>query len=350
MIIINILLALLPGVLIGWFIYHKDSNKESKGLLIKLFLGGVASCFFTLAITTLVQGIFPSIVPDTEEPTTNLFLLFFQVLIGIALIEEFSKWFFTYIFGYRHREFDETFDAIVYCSFVALGFATFENVLYVIINDNQLLTALMRAVTAVPGHVCDAIVMGYFLGLAKKCEMNGLPGKGKNIALSIIMPMVTHGIYDFCLFSGSGILVVLWFVFVIALYVYAIKKVNKISKTRERIVAGENYRTCPNCGNYVDGNFCVACGFNLQGAVVPMPQQPILNPVQQQVVTPVAPVAQQAINPVNQPVNPAPVAPAQASAPLENPVSQSMPILKGYCSGCGNLINSDFCPFCGKKQ
>jgi len=328
MIIINILLAFLPGVLIGWFIYHKDTNKESKGLLVKLFLGGVASCFLTLAITTAVQEIIPGIIPDTESLNSNLFILFFQVLIGIALIEEFSKWFFAYVFGYRHREFDETFDAIVYCSFVALGFATFENVLYVILDENQLLTALSRAVTAVPGHVCDAIIMGYFLGLAKKCEMNGLPGKGKNIALSIIMPMVAHGIYDFCLLSGSGLLVILWVAFVVLLYVFAIRKVNAISKTKERIAANENYRTCPNCGNYVDGNFCVACGFNMQSIpqAIPTGYNPTLTPQQ---VMPVQP-------PMEQPVN--------------NMVSQPTPVFNRYCSGCGNLVNSEFCPFCGKKQ
>ena len=136
MIIVYLLLAIIPGVLIGWFIYHKDPNKESKGLLIKLFLGGVASCFLTLAITLGLQAIVPGLIPDTDSLDSNLIVLFFKVLIGIALIEEFSKWFFTWLFGYRHHEFDETFDAIVYCAFAALGFATFENVLYVIKKQN----------------------------------------------------------------------------------------------------------------------------------------------------------------------------------------------------------------------
>ena len=54
---------------------------------------------------------------------------------------------------------------IVYASFVALGFACFENILYV--SDSGIVTGLIRAVTAVPGHVCDGILMGSYLALAK---------------------------------------------------------------------------------------------------------------------------------------------------------------------------------------
>ena len=46
--------------------------------------------------------------------------------------------------------------------FVALGFAALENFLYVMTSDIS--TGLVRAVTAIPGHASDAIIMGYFLG------------------------------------------------------------------------------------------------------------------------------------------------------------------------------------------
>ena len=239
MIIVNLILALLPSVLIGMYLYKKDHNKESKGILIKLFFGGIGSCFLTLAITYAIQAVFPGLIPSSQtEASTNIVVLFFQVMLGVALIEEFSKWFFAYFIGYKSREFDEIYDVLLYCGFVALGFATFENVLYVFTSEQSLTTALLRAVTAVPGHVCDAIFMGYYLGIAKRHEMKGdKTNKNKYVALAILVPMVTHGIYDFLIMSGSGLLVLVWLVFVVGIYIYVIKKIIDISKAKKRIIA-----------------------------------------------------------------------------------------------------------------
>ena len=294
MVAVYMALAILPAILIGWFIYAKDKNKESTGLLVKLFIGGVASCFLTFLLTALIERILPGIVPDTVNPTSNVILLFFQVMIGIALIEEFSKWFAVYVFGYKSKEFDEIYDAIVYCAFVSLGFATFENVLYVLLLDQQLVTALLRAVTAVPGHACDAIVMGYFIGLAKKSEIyNEFGNRKKYLILSLVVPMVTHGFYDFLIMAGSGLLVLIWVIFVIGMYIFAIRKVNHVSKKGEKL---RRFIQCPVCGNHTDGKFCPYCGSFLEQEV-------------QKVLTPV----------------------------------------NNICPNCHNIANGNFCPYCGTK-
>ena len=306
MVIIYVLLAIIPSVLIGLYLYKKDKNKESKGILIKCFFGGIASCFLTLLISIVIENIIPGFLPSTENvQSKNIIELFFQVMIGVALIEEFSKWFFAYFLGYKNKEFDEIYDMLLYCGFVALGFATFENILYVFTSDNSLGTALLRAVTAVPGHVCDAIFMGYYLGIAKQHEVSGTGNKTKYILLSIAVPMITHGIYDFLIMSGSGLLVLVWLVFVIGIYIYVIKKIRDISREMKTIYhpvnsAGINnyypqantfgansmYNSqipisnpavnntninhviatyCPNCGSYEpNGNFCTKCGTKIR--------------------------------------------------------------------------------------
>ncbi len=319
-IIVYLALAIIPSVLIGMYLYKKDRNKESKGILIKLFLGGVASCFLTLLITILVQVIIPGLIPSSEEAAnTNIFWLFIQVMLGVALIEEFSKWFFAYFIGYKNKEFDEMYDMLLYCGFVALGFATFENILYVFTAENSMITALLRAITAVPGHVCDAIFMGFYLGLAKQHKMNGTGNTTKYLLLSIFVPMITHGIYDFLIMSGSGLFVLVWFGFVIGIYIYVIKKIRQVSREQKTIyhpvdgmVANpymnnmnyypqnntfgmnsmynqqpgynnqlpNNYPNpavnntnvnhviisyCPNCGNYEPtNNFCTKCGTKMR--------------------------------------------------------------------------------------
>ena len=237
MIIIYLLLAIIPSVLIGYYLYKKDLNKEPKSLLIKLFFGGIGAAFLTFILSSLANKIVPGIVPTIDGTVEyNIIELFIKVILRVALIEEFSKWFFSYYIGYKSKEFDEIYDIILYCGFVALGFATFENILYVLFSDNNLQTALLRAVTAVPGHVCDAVLMGYYLGIARQYEaMGNISLRKKNIILSIVVPMGTHGIYDFLIMSGSALLVIVWFAFLVVMYIYVIKKLKQVIKEKKRV-------------------------------------------------------------------------------------------------------------------
>ena len=247
--------SILPVVLIGWFIYRKDREKENYRILIKLFLGGMASCFVTLILTAILNHVFPFFASNYED--LNLFELVIYVFIGVALIEEFSKWLMAFLISYNDSAFDEFYDAIMYCIFVALGFACFENLLYV--YQNGLGTGITRAILAVPGHACDGMFMGYYFGLSKIGYLNNRKDIHiKNLVLSILVPTITHGIYDYCLFSNRVILIILFFVFVISMYIYVFQKVKKISKINRKMKYKDNY--CPNCGHIVDGNYCPTCG------------------------------------------------------------------------------------------
>ena len=97
-----LLISVLPVILIGSYIYKKDSDKEPKKLLTKLFFSGVGSFFLTLVITLLVSVFYPAILED--ESGLDLITLFFRVFLGIALIEEFSKWIFVYKIGFNNKE------------------------------------------------------------------------------------------------------------------------------------------------------------------------------------------------------------------------------------------------------
>ena len=48
---------------------------------------------------------------------------------------------------------------------IGMGFATLENILYA--DRFGLQTVMIRAFTAVPAHAIFAIIMGYYIGLAK---------------------------------------------------------------------------------------------------------------------------------------------------------------------------------------
>ncbi len=255
---ISILLfvALLPVILICLFVYSKDKNKEPVKLLIKLFCLGIVSCFVTLVITNATTTIIPFFGQDTSK--MNFFETMLYAFIAVALIEEFSKWLMVYFAGYKDKEFNELYDIIVYSVFVSLGFACFENLLYVV-PSGKLSTGVLRALLSVPGHACDAIFMGYFLSLAKVYRGQGQKAKEKrNIILSIIMPTILHGIYDFCLMSKVTVLILIFIVFVTSLYVFSIRRLKLVETANVKISYDNKY--CPNCGIKVSGPFCKNCG------------------------------------------------------------------------------------------
>lgn len=247
-------ISVLPVFLIGMYIYKKDKEKEPTKLLVKLFLGGFLSCILVLIIS-LILNVFP--IFSANEKDLNLIELFIHVFIGIALVEEFCKWLIAYKISYNDNAFDENYDAILYCVFVALGFACFENLLYV--YSNGISTGLLRAIFAVPGHACDGLFMGYYLGMSKIAITNNKKDlKNKYLFLSILVPTLLHGIYDYCLFSENIIFIVLFFIFIIVVYIKSIKKVRKVSSTNMKFKYKNNY--CTNCGYVVNSNYCPRCG------------------------------------------------------------------------------------------
>lgn len=249
--VVLFLVAVLPVVLIGIYIYKKDKIKESSKLLFKLFMGGILSCFPAVILGLILGSFFPA----TED--MNFIQMFLYVFIVVAFAEELCKWFILYKISYNNSEFDSLYDMIVYASFIALGFACFENILYV--SDAGIITGLLRAVTAVPGHVCDGILMGSYLALAKYHQVKGNNELSKKYKIfSLIMPIVTHGIYDFCLFWGSLIFVIIFAIFVMVLFVICFRKVKDVSRNNVKFMYTNNY--CIRCGNSVSSNYCTRCG------------------------------------------------------------------------------------------
>ena len=151
-------IAVLPVIILLNYINKRDSHQEPKGLLRKVFFFGILSAIPIVIVELILKDVFPN------DNVFGLVALFISVFIGIALVEEFFKWLVVKIFVYNKDEFDESYDGIVYAVYSSLGFACIENILYVL--SSGIKTGILRALTAVPGHAYDAIIMGYFLGKA----------------------------------------------------------------------------------------------------------------------------------------------------------------------------------------
>lgn len=183
------LLAVAPAMIIIIYIYLKDKfEKEPWKLLAKnFFLGATISVIVTFILSFTVGDLVDKISNERVLST------FFEAFLGVALIEEFSKYIIVRQFAQKRAEFNEPFDGIVYAVMVSMGFATLENVLYVFSYGYQ--TGIIRAFTAVPAHATFAILMGYFMGKAKFSENRTL----LNLT-GLLIATLFHGAYDFFLF------------------------------------------------------------------------------------------------------------------------------------------------------
>lgn len=221
--ILTILVAILPTIILCFFVYQKDVlEKEPLGLLMGLFFTGVASTIPAALMESIIMMFFDA----TNTSFLNIFLISF---IGISLIEEGYKALFAYTIGYRNRNFNHIYDGIVYCVFLSLGFATFENILYV--TEYGISTGLLRAIVSVPGHAFFGVAMGYYMGIAKLHDKkNNQDKKRLNLSLSIIMPIIFHGLFDFLLLVNNETLMLVFFCFVGVLYVYSYLKIRKLSR------------------------------------------------------------------------------------------------------------------------
>ena len=199
-------LSVLPGFFIMSFIYNLDEqDKEALWLLaIAFILGGLNLLLDINVLEYLLSA-------NTIE---NYFLNVGMDALTVSITEEMLKFLVVILIIYPNKHFDEPFDGIVYSVFVGMGFATIENLTFVLQGSASL--AILRMVTAVPAHFVFAVIMGYYLGKAKSKKKAQLV----YIFLSILIPVIIHALYDYFLFMESvkGVWIVGIVTLVIALY------------------------------------------------------------------------------------------------------------------------------------
>lgn len=185
-------IAVLPVILLMIYIYRQDKyEKEPIGLLALAFFGGMLA----IPLDFLVIYLIGLIIPPIESVTYTAFL-------QAGIPEELSKFAILMLIIWRNKNFNEYMDGIVYATFLGLGFALVENIGYVFDSEiGGFGTAFMRAMLSVPGHFLFAVIMGYFLSLAK---FN--PGKKSlYLFLSFAVAALAHGLFDWLLMVSSSI-------------------------------------------------------------------------------------------------------------------------------------------------
>lgn len=203
-----LLLAVCPPALLMFFIIQKDKvEKEPPGLLTKLLLLGAVSTISAIILEMAGIGILGLFL--SEESTVYILLENFLV---VALSEEAGKYFVLKKCTWKHPAFNYTFDGIVYAVASSLGFATLENILYVV--QGGLETGIARAFLSIPGHTIFGIYMGLHYGIARReASLENTAKFRIHKKLALIVPVLLHGTYDFCLSMESGWFILLFMVF-----------------------------------------------------------------------------------------------------------------------------------------
>ena len=206
--------AILPAALLLLLVYKRDKNgKEPKNLLWRLiFAGGIIiiPIYICEVIGQIIVEFGNAIVTNQTELgfVANMFVYFGVV----ALAEEGFKMIALATQTWKNPNFNFKYDGIVYAVFVGMGFAIFENIKYVL--EYGMVTGILRALTAIPGHCAFAIIMGTFYGSSKYFQ--SIKNKKMQVLCmlyAIIIPIVGHSLYDFALTISNNVLSVVVSIF-----------------------------------------------------------------------------------------------------------------------------------------
>ena len=216
----TLLITIVPSFLILLYFFTSDKFKEPKSTIAIVFVLGILICLPAGILNNFMFENFGG--QDNGKDLTHSFL-------GPAWTEEILKFLVLYAIVLRRSEFNEPMDGIVYGVVVSLGFATYENYDYVFrlaetwdIAPSQL--AIWRSYSAVPMHGLNGCIMGFYFG------MYAFTAKKKYLLLSLMLPYLFHGMYNYIgnplHLSIIGIMIV--FTFILH------QKLKKLQKEKEK--------------------------------------------------------------------------------------------------------------------
>ena len=223
----KLFIALLPAAILMFYIFKRDTEKEPIKEIWIAFGFGVLSVFVSLGITSAFKYI--GIVP---KDTSTVIRAILDAFTHAAIPEEIAKFIMLWLFMRRCKEYDQYMDGIVYAVCISLGFAALENIFYIVDKSEWLSIGIMRALTAVPGHYCNGVLMGYYYSKVRLSHFSTL----KDRAMVLIAPILTHGIYNSIPISRDAIdniditLLVslpLSIYFIYELHKYCLKRINE---------------------------------------------------------------------------------------------------------------------------
>lgn len=211
-------LAILPVSCFMIWIYYKDKyDKEPILTLVKYFLVGIL-----VSILCIFIELYFNYLNIFNGLASYIYVAFFVT----AFTEEGVKSIILIPMLLREKHFNEKLDGIIYSIFLSLGFATIENIIYLMKEKSELTLSLSitRGLISIPTHIMFAITMGYYIS---KYKFNKENNKNKYLYFAIITPVLLHGVFDFILMTGYRWAIIVFIVYVMFLWKTNLDKLDK---------------------------------------------------------------------------------------------------------------------------
>lgn len=256
------LLAFTPGLFWLWFFARRGVYRPGpRRLLAFTFLLGMVS--------TIPAGIINTIFLDdsilSEPASASLTSVAAGMLFVVGPAEETCKFLAVRLLAYRSSYFDEPGDGLVYSAAASLGFASLENLLYIIMFGPSVMIA--RAPLSTAAHVVFGSFWGYALGHQVRTDRSQPWYRHGQTVAGIAVGALVHGLFNVSLFAFWPAALVL-FGLGLAWTMGRFRWASRISPFRYR----RNYPrvNCPNCLRRISivSRYCRFCG-----AAVPRVQQ-----------------------------------------------------------------------------
>ena len=194
---ILIIIAVLPALILLGFIYMRDRKEKPPVKLMVLLLALGAGTIIPAAIAEFIGQL---IVAQTDTDHQTMLLVLCFLVIGI--VEELGKYLVTVCTTWKSREFQHSYDGVIYMVCASLGFAILENILYV--ASGGIGTGILRAFTAIPLHCTVGVIMGALYAKGREAAYAGdRAGMIGFMAWAYIVPVFIHGLYDYLVMAAS---------------------------------------------------------------------------------------------------------------------------------------------------
>lgn len=215
--------GLIPPIALLIYIYNLDKlEKEPPRMIGRLFLYGI----FSVIPAVFLEFAGESLLEVSGLPDTSYLYLAIEYFLVVAFSEELSKRLVGVGMTYKSDEFNYQFDAVVYCTAAALGFACIENVEYLILEGAGV--ALGRLI---PIHTICGVYMGHYVGLAKTAQREGnFQKRAFYNCISVLIPVLIHGFYDFSLSTENDDLLIANLIFTVVITIVAFISLHRYAK------------------------------------------------------------------------------------------------------------------------
>jgi RsiW-degrading membrane proteinase PrsW (M82 family) len=189
--VLLILPIAIPVLFWAAYHYHKDRHlPEPVGHLLLAFVLGLMAAGLSQAMYSGLEPLGLRFDAGALADTDALGL-FWYAMFAIGPIEELSKLIPFVVVVLRFREFDEPLDAIIYASFIGLGYAAIENWQY--LDYLTATEAYARGFASPVVHMLFASIWGHWIGQAFLNRRSII----RATTIGFVIAAGFHGLYDF---------------------------------------------------------------------------------------------------------------------------------------------------------